>query len=219
MHSYYLGVAILRWQASPLSGGDPTAASGLARQLNQCSENVCATERPKRQYVTLLYTWPMYVRLTVALVALAAFEYTQMQSPESRNTPVSHRASGAFEVKVAPLEPYNRDDKLLGRFSIDKQFHGGLEATSKGEMLSAGSPSGSGGYVAIEKVMGKLDGRSGSFVLQHNATMEHGKPNLNIIVVPGSGTEELSGIAGKMDIIIEGGKHSYVFDYTLPNQQ
>ena len=132
---------------------------------------------------------------------------------------MSHRVSGGFDVKVAPLEPYNGDDKLLGRFSIDKQFHGALDATSKGEMLSAGSPPGDGGYVAIEKVTGKLDGRSGSFVLQHNATMEHGKPNLNIIVAPGSGTGELSGIAGKMDITIEHGKHSYIFDYTLPKEQ
>ena len=82
-------------------------------------------------------------------------------------------------------------------------------------MLSAGNPSTSGGYVAIEKVTGKLNGRSGSFVLQHNATMEDGKPHMNIIVVPSSGSDELTGIAGKMDIIIEAGKHSYVFEYTL----
>lgn len=130
---------------------------------------------------------------------------------------MSHHVSGLFEVKIIPLETYNRDDKSLGHFSIDKQFHGSLLATSKGEMLSAGSPSKDGGYVAIEKVTGKLDGRSGSFVLQHNATMENGKPSLNIIVVPGSGTGELSGITGKMDIAIEAGKHSYVFDYTLPD--
>jgi hypothetical protein len=128
---------------------------------------------------------------------------------------MSSRATGTFEVKIAPLTPYNQDDKTLGRFSIDKQFHGDLEATSKGEMLSAGSPSGSGGYVAIERVTGKLNGHSGSFVLQHNATMESGKPHMNIIVVPGSGSGELAGIAGKMDITIEAGKHSYVFEYTL----
>lgn len=126
-----------------------------------------------------------------------------------------HRAAGTFEVKIAPLAAYNQDDKSLARFSIDKQFHGDLEAASKGEMLSAGNPAISGGYVAIEKVTGTLDGCAGSFVLQHNATMENGKPQMNIIVVPGSGTGELTGIAGKMDIIIETGKHSYVFEYTL----
>jgi len=126
-----------------------------------------------------------------------------------------HSATGSFDVKIAPLAAYNPDDKTLGRFAIDKQFHGGLEATSKGEMLSAGNPSSSGGYVAIEKVTGTLNGHGGSFVLQHNATMENGKPQMNIIVVPGSGSGDLAGISGKMDIIIDKGRHSYVFEYTL----
>ena len=101
--------------------------------------------------------------------------------------------------------------------SIDKQFHGELEATSKGEMLSLlDRASGSGGYVALERVTGTLQGKSGSFALQHNATMDHGKPSLNIIVVPGSGTGELAGISGTMNIRIEaGGKHFYDFDYAL----
>ena len=126
-----------------------------------------------------------------------------------------HRATGTFDVKVAPLAAYNKEDKTLGRFSIDKQFHGGLEATSKGEMLSAGNPARSGGYVAIEKITGTLDGRAGSFVLEHNATVEDGKPHMNIIVVPGSGTGELTGIGGKMEIIIDNGKHSFIFEYML----
>lgn len=131
------------------------------------------------------------------------------------STPANYRASGTFDVKVAPLEPYNRDDASLGRFSIDKQFHGDLEASSKGEMLSAGNPASSGGYVAIEKVTGKLNGRSGSFVLQHNATMKDGKPQMDVFVVPGSGSGELAGISGTMNILIVGGKHSYVFTYSL----
>ena len=169
-----------------------------------------------RRPANLLYTFSMYLRLVVAFVALVSFGYTQTQSHESRNAPVSHRASGAFDVKVAPLEPYNKDDKTFGRFSIDKQFHGALEATSRGEMLSAGSANSSGGYVAIEKVTGTLDGRSGAFVLQHNATMDRGTPHLSINVVPGSGSGALAGITGTMDIVIEQGKHSYVFDYRLP---
>jgi len=84
---------------------------------------------------------------------------------------VSHHATGTFDIKIAPLEVYNKDDKSLGHFASDKQFHGALEGTSKGEMLSAGDPSSSAGYVAIEKVTGKLDGRSGSFVLLHSAFM------------------------------------------------
>lgn len=126
------------------------------------------------------------------------------------------QASGAFEVKLTPQEAYNKADKTLGRMSIDKQFHGALEATSKGEMLSAGtSVKGSAGYVAIERVTGTLNGKSGSFVLQHYATMTRGAPQLTITVVPDSGTGELEGLSGKMNIRIENGKHFYDFDYTL----
>lgn len=128
---------------------------------------------------------------------------------------MAHRATGTFDVRVAPLSPYNQEDKTLARYSLDKQFHGDLEASSKGEMLSAGNPSTSGGYVAIEKVSGTLNGRSGSFVLQHSATMENTKPHLSVFVVPGSGSAELSGISGTMDIVIESGKHAYIFTYKL----
>jgi hypothetical protein len=100
--------------------------------------------------------------------------------------------------------------------SIDKQFHGDLEATSKGMMLSAGTAvKGSAGYVAIERVSGALHGRSGAFVLQHSGTMTRGAPQLTISVVPDSGTEGLVGLAGKMAITIADGKHSYDFEYTL----
>ena len=129
------------------------------------------------------------------------------------------RASGSFEVTLAPLAPYNAEaGAKLGRMSIDKQFHGDLEATSQGEMLSAGTETkGSAGYVAIERVTGRLNGRSGSFVLQHNATMTRGAPSLNIIVVPDSGTGELTGLTGQMTITIADGRHSYGFDYQLPD--
>lgn|SRR5690242_7466086 len=131
------------------------------------------------------------------------------------------RATGTFDVKLAPLEPYNRDaGAALGRMSLDKEFHGDLEAASKGEMLSAGSPqSGSAGYVAIERVTGALNGRRGSFALQHNATMHRGAHALNIIVVPGSGTDQLAGLGGTMNIIIEDGRHSYEFEYELASDQ
>src|SRR5471032_256001 len=123
-------------------------------------------------------------------------------------------ASGSFDVKLNPLDAYNKTEGAnLARMSIDKQFHGDLEAISKGEMLSAMTEvKGSAGYVAIEKVTGTLDGRSGSFVLQHNATMTRGVPYMNIVVVPDSGTGELAGLAGKMTIIIADGKHSYEFE-------
>ena len=125
------------------------------------------------------------------------------------------QARGEFDVKLAPLSPYNADaDAQLGRMSIDKIFHGDLEAVGKGEMLSAGSPqSGSAGYVAVERVTGALQGRKGSFALQHDATMHRGEFSLNVIVVPGSGTGELQGLRGAMQIIIEGGQHSYELEY------
>ena len=127
------------------------------------------------------------------------------------------RAAGPFDVKLRPLA---LDDKtegtMLARMSLDKQFHGDLDAVSKGEMLSAGTAvKSSAGYVAIEHVSGRLNGHQGTFVLQHSATMTRGVPQLTIIVVPDSGTGELEGLAGTMTITIVDGKHSYDMEYTL----
>ena len=126
-----------------------------------------------------------------------------------------NQAVGTFDVKINPLPPYNASaDAKLARMSIDKQFHGDLDATSQGEMLSAGTGTkGSAGYVAIERVTGRLKDRNGSFVLQHNATMNRGVPSLNIAVVPDSGTGDLIGLSGTMHIVIDKGKHSYQFEF------
>ncbi|AXC12755.1 hypothetical protein ACPOL_3470 [Acidisarcina polymorpha] len=124
-------------------------------------------------------------------------------------------ASGEFTVKLVPQDGPSSDTKL-GRMTIDKEFKGDLEATSQGEMLSVQTDvKGSAGYVALEKVTGKLSGHSGSFVLQHSATMNRGTPHLSIVVVPDSGTGELTGLTGTMRIVIVDGQHSYEFDYTL----
>ncbi len=131
---------------------------------------------------------------------------------------MTKRATGTFDVKLKPLalEDSKASDASLARLSIDKQFHGDLEGTSKGEMLSAGTPvKGSAGYVAIELVIGKLGGRTGTFVLQHSGTMNRGTPELSVTVVPDSGTGELVGLTGKLNIIIAEGKHSYDFEYTM----
>ena len=119
-------------------------------------------------------------------------------------------ARGEFDVTLQPLPPYNDDpDGRLGRRSIDKQFRGGLQATSKGEMLSAMTAvSGSAGYVAV-------DGHSGSVTLQHAATMTRGAPALHIVVVPDSADGELSGLSGTMTIAITEGKHFYTFEYEI----
>ncbi len=134
---------------------------------------------------------------------------------------MGRRATGPFEVKLNPQPAYNTDETaLLGRMSIDKQFHGDLEGTSKGEMLTAGSVvKGSAGYVAIERVNGTLDGKIGSFALQHNGTMNRGAPSLLITVVPDSGVGELEGLTGRMSIEIVNGKHSYVLDYAVPGSR
>src|SRR5260370_12061778 len=101
--------------------------------------------------------------------------------------------------------------------SLDKQYHGDLEATAKGEMLYAGGPAkGAGGYVAIEQVSGTLQGRSGSFVLQHSGTMTPGATHLTVTVVPDSGTGQLRGLTGSLSIKIDSGQHSYELDYSLP---
>jgi hypothetical protein len=119
-------------------------------------------------------------------------------------------AEGTFEVKLTPQLPEDKSEGLtLGRMLLDKQFHGELEAVSKGQMLTGMTAvQGSGAYVAIERVTGTLHGRRGSFILHHLGIMVRGAPNLNVIVVPDSGTGELVGISGTMTIIIADGKHS-----------
>ena len=125
-------------------------------------------------------------------------------------------ARGTFEVKLTPQADGDASAGLA-RMILDKQFHGDLEATSQGQMLSAGTAvQGSAGYVALERVSGTLLGRTGTFVLQHHGLMNRGTPSLTITVVPDSGTGELTGLAGTMGIEIAEGRHSYDFEHTLP---
>ena len=127
------------------------------------------------------------------------------------------QATGTFEVKVLPLPADdNVDTGGFGRLSIDKQFSGALNGTSKGQMVAGMTAvEGSAAYVALERVSGTLNGRTGTFVLQHTGVMTRGAQELRITVVPDSGTGELTGLAGTMKIIIEGGKHSYELEYTI----
>jgi hypothetical protein len=124
--------------------------------------------------------------------------------------------NGTFDVKITPIAAAF-EESAIGRMSIDKQFHGDLEATSKGEMLAVQtSVKGSAGYVAMERVTGTLAGRKGTFALQHSGTMNRGAMHLDLNVVPDSGTDALEGISGKMKIDIKEGKHFYSFEYSLP---
>lgn len=126
--------------------------------------------------------------------------------------------TGIFDITLTPQAPApGLEAAQLGRQTLDKQFHGELAAHSLGEMLAAISPvQGSAGYVAIERVDGTLQGKTGSFVLMHTGTMNRGERQLTVQVVPDTGTGELTGLVGQMDIQITNGQHFYSFDYTLP---
>jgi hypothetical protein len=132
---------------------------------------------------------------------------------------MTQHVTGPFDVKITPQKPDTQIARAanLGRLTIDKRYHGDLEAIAKGEMLAAQTEvKGSAGYVALERVTGKLKGRSGSFVLQHNGTMNRGAAELSVTVVPDSGAGELRGLSGKMRIVIApDGAHSYEFDFKL----
>jgi len=126
-------------------------------------------------------------------------------------------ASGPFDVKLTPQAGDTPPEgAALGRMSIDKRFHGDLDATSVGEMITAMTPvQGSAAYSAIERVSGTLSGRAGTFALQHTGVMNRGRPSLTVTVVPDSATGDLAGLAGSMTIRIEAGQHSYTFDYSF----
>ena len=128
------------------------------------------------------------------------------------------RATGSFEVNLQPLSNAEvSGDALFGRMLLTKKFSGGLQATARGQMLSAGTATrGSAGYVAIDHITGELDGRTGSFVLQHSGSMNRGVPTLSIMVVPDSGAGELTGLTGTLSINIVDGKHFYDFLYSFP---
>lgn len=136
----------------------------------------------------------------------------------------THQASGAFEVQMQPQAaadesptPSATSGVTLGRLLLNKTYQGDLQATARGQMLSALTPTtGSAGYVAIEHVTGTLHGRAGSFVLQHSGLMNRGEKQLVITVVPDSGSGELAGLQGRLDIRVSEGKHFYDMAYTLP---
>lgn len=152
-----------------------------------------------------------------AVMAIAAQGQTTSNPPQQKEASVANHAVGPFDVKVVKQDDPGGDN-TVGRFTLDKQYHGDLEGTGKGQMLTASTDvKGSGAYVAIERVTGTLKGREGSFALQHMGTMTQNVPTLTINIVPDSGTGQLKGIAGKMTITITAdGKHTYDVEYTLP---
>ena len=162
----------------------------------------------------------MFASTLVVGIALGSGVSAQEQPSTPRGVTVTKHASGSFDVKVIPQKPDNKEAEAANfqRLSLDKQFHGDLDGTSQGEMIgSLSEVKGSGGYVAMERVRGILNGRKGTFVLQQSGTMTGGVPKMTVTVVPDSGTGELIGLSGSMAIRIDaGGKHFYDFEYTLP---
>jgi Protein of unknown function (DUF3224) len=160
--------------------------------------------------------------LGIALCAIASLpggvQSPASSSSENKENRLPNHASGPFDVKLTPQTLSEKAaDPTLGRMTIEKQYHGDLEAAGKGEMLTVSTTEkGSGVYVAIEHVSGTLQGRKGSFSLHHTGVMTRNTPDLRITVVPDSGTDQLAGLTGTMSIKIDSGKHSYQFDYSLP---
>jgi hypothetical protein len=145
---------------------------------------------------------------------------TSKAAAASKETNMVFHAQGSFDVKLTPQAPDDAEDALIARTVIDKKFHGELEGTSKAQMLSARTGMrDSGAYVAIERVSGSLNGRSGTFLFQHSGTMNRGVQQLTIDVVPDSGTEQLVGLSGRLEIKIVDGRHDYDFEYTLTQQR
>ncbi len=124
-------------------------------------------------------------------------------------------AEGTFDVTLSPLPP--EADEVWGRMSLTKTWHGAIEGTGRGLMMSAGDPGrGRAGYVALESVDGTLDGRRGTFCLQQCGTMDGESVQLDYMVVPGSGTGELEGLTGTLSLTVEPeGIHRYSLEYTL----
>jgi Protein of unknown function (DUF3224) len=168
------------------------------------------------------------IRTIVALMLLTASQFggwaaqTDIGSTHTdRKAGMTMHATGTFVVKISPAEASAiAQEAGIGRMTIDKTFSGDLEGTSKGEMLTGGAEAtGAMAYVALERVTGKLNGRSGSFLLMHNASMLKSDPKsgvMQIVVVPHSGSGELTGLTGRLNIVIEAGKHSYDLEYQLP---
>ena len=151
------------------------------------------------------------------VVTLCLLLFVVAAAAAEKDTVMSDHATGTFEVKIVPETVAGKTSPSLSQMSIDKTFHGDLEGSSVGSMISAGNPkAGEAGYVAMEIVTGTLKGRAGSFALMQHATMSGGTAAMDVTVVPGSGTGALKGLAGTFIIHINNGQHSYDFDYTLP---
>jgi hypothetical protein len=154
---------------------------------------------------------------TVILALCVAASIAGLEVPGKEPTAMStRRATGSFSVKMRSPDATAAGEFM--RILIDKQFQGGLQGTSVVEMLASNAgDQAAGGYVALERFSGTLDGREGSFVLQHSGTMSPKGMHLDVQVSPGSGTGELAGLEGRLTVRIEGKEHFYELEYSLPD--
>ena len=127
------------------------------------------------------------------------------------------RATCTFEITAWEAVEYDDLDSVkLTRTHVAKTFQGDLEGQSTAELLMAGAPGGSAVYVGLERIVGQLGGRSGSFVLVHDASMSSDEQSLSLTIMRDSGTGELQGIGGQGNIIIDAdGGHTLTLDYNL----
>ncbi|HWU79553.1 MAG TPA: DUF3224 domain-containing protein [Caulobacter sp.] len=159
------------------------------------------------------------LRIIVPAVAAAVLAAASpvAASPIAEQTAMRH-AKGSFDVSTKPVEQDKAEGSILGRFSLDKVYHGALDATGKGEMLTVGTDvPGSAAYVATERVVGTLDGKTGSFALVHRGAMRGKDVSMVIDIVPDSGSGALKGISGRLVITVVEGKHQYALEYALPD--
>src|SRR5215208_4192963 len=144
----------------------------------------------------------LLLQVTTSFAVGAQLVKTAQSNPNRAGDKMTSHAKGQFDVKITPVQD-KTPDPALGRLLVEKKYHGGIEASSVGEMITSGNGTKSGGYVLIERVSGALNGRHGSFSLQHSGIMDNGEPTLTIIVVPGSGTDELVGLSGKFTLNLD----------------
>ncbi|MEQ1762786.1 MAG: DUF3224 domain-containing protein [Pyrinomonadaceae bacterium] len=155
-------------------------------------------------------------QLMILIAACLLLSFSAAAQTKTKKENFTMTARGTFDVKVIPQGPDDKSAGPFGRMLLDKKFQGDLTGSSQGQMLAAMTAvKGSGAYVALELVDGVLNGKKGTFMLQHSGTMQSDAFDMQIQVVPDSGTGELEGIEGKLKIIIEGEKHSYEFTYDL----
>jgi hypothetical protein len=157
------------------------------------------------------------LRIIVPAVVAALVAASSAAASSAKAETAMHHAKGPFDVSTKPVEQDKGEGSTLGRFSLDKTYHGALEATGKGEMLTVGTDvPGSAAYVATERVAGTLDGKAGSFALVHRGAMRGEDRSMTIDIVPDSGAGALKGITGRLIITVVDGKHFYELEYALP---